>query len=82
MFGFGGATRTTSRYNTTNLQMKRDVLEAFWKQPALTLRRRENGGRRRNCSPSSKVCDALSGVRIPPIPFPPRPARLSPNRSG
>jgi len=26
---------TTSRYITTNLQMKRDVLEAFWKQAGL-----------------------------------------------
>jgi integrase len=27
---------TTSRYITTNLQMKRDVLEAFWKRSGLT----------------------------------------------
>jgi integrase/recombinase XerD len=26
---------TTSRYVTTNLQMKRDVLEAFWKRAGL-----------------------------------------------
>ena len=27
---------TTSRYITTNLQMKREVLEAFWKRAGLT----------------------------------------------
>ena len=27
---------TTSRYITTNLQMKRDVLEAFWKRAGLS----------------------------------------------
>ena len=27
---------TTSRYITTNLQIKRDVLEAFWKRAGLT----------------------------------------------
>ena len=29
------AVATTSRYITTNLQMKRDVLEAFWKRARL-----------------------------------------------
>lgn len=27
---------TTSRYNTTNLQMKREVLDAFWKRAGLS----------------------------------------------
>jgi integrase len=31
---------TTSRYITTNLKMKRDVLEAFWKRSGLTERTR------------------------------------------
>ena len=30
---------TTSRYITTNLQMKRDVLEAFWRRAGLTSTR-------------------------------------------
>lgn len=29
---------TTSRYITTNLQMKRDALEAFWKRAGLEVR--------------------------------------------
>ncbi|MGA2157291.1 MAG: tyrosine-type recombinase/integrase [Bryobacteraceae bacterium] len=40
---------TTSRYITTNLKMKRDVLEAFWKRSGLTERTR------RRWSPSPKL---------------------------
>jgi integrase len=31
---------TTNRYVTSNLKMKRDVLEAFWKRAGLEPRRR------------------------------------------
>lgn len=40
---------TTSRYITTNLQMKRDVLEAFWKRAGLSP------GSSRNWRPSPKL---------------------------
>jgi integrase/recombinase XerD len=39
---------TTSRYITTNLQMKREILEAFWKRAGLTLQLLEGGGHRQN----------------------------------
>ena len=34
---------TTSRYITTNLRMKREVLEAFWKRAGLDDRRAPKG---------------------------------------
>lgn len=44
---------TTSRYITTNLQMKREVLEAFWKRAGLAP------GAPRRCRPSPKLLTFL-----------------------
>ena len=47
---------TTSRYITTNLKMKRGVLEAFWKRAGLVK------GPRRRWHPSQKVLTFLESV--------------------
>jgi len=47
---------TTSRYITTNLKMKRDVLEAFWKRAGLEKKPR------RRWHPSPKVLAFLQSL--------------------
>ena len=46
---------TTSRYVTTNLKMKRDVLEAFWKTSGLV-------GSKKKWRPSDKLLEFLSSL--------------------
>src|SRR6059036_2377770 len=55
---------TTSRYVTTNLQMKRQVLEAFWNESGLATRRQRKCIHHLNSSPFLRPCDGyyLSGV--------------------
>lgn len=50
---------TTSRYITTNLQMKRQVLEAFWKRAGIAESR---GSKRSRWSPSADVLAFLSAL--------------------
>jgi len=50
---------TTSRYITTNLQMKREVLEAFWKRAGIPESR---GAKRGRWSPSADVLAFLSAL--------------------
>jgi integrase len=47
---------TTSRYITSNLQMKRNVLDAFWKRAGLST------ARTRPWRPSRKVLEVLQSV--------------------
>src|SRR5262249_39392637 len=49
---------TTSRYIATNLQMKRQVLEAFWRRAGLLRTRPATGVRRRSFWLSWKLSDS------------------------
>lgn len=53
---------TTSRYITTNLQMKRDALEAFWNVLGSKSAGLGNGALRPNSSPSSKLYRVIRSV--------------------